>query len=160
MEMNSFSMEDERAIKALVFRYAYAVSRADGDALETTWAKNCRFELAAVTGESKVIEGREAVVGYQREHMGWYESLVQLVGQGLVWAGLAGIEGQWLVWEVGRRSGADNDRMGIVAYNDRYLHEDGRWVIADRRLKVHYNVSGLPPGAYAPLPPLPPEARA
>jgi hypothetical protein len=151
----ALSFEDERAIRSLVFRYAYAVSRADADALESAWAKDCRFELAGVSGEARVLQGRDTVVSYQREHMGWYDSLVQLVGEGLVWAGPDGVEGRWIVWEVGHWSGRSTDRMGIVVYADRYVQENGRWVFGARRLNVHYNNTELPAGTYVPLPELP-----
>ena len=155
MEPTLISADDERAIRALVVRYAHAVSRADADALESTWAANCHFELAGTTGDGKVMEGRDVVVGYQREHMGWYESLVQMVGEGLIWSTSEGVEGRWTVWEVGRWAGSATDRMGVVAYADRYVHEDGRWVIASRRLTVHYDNRGLPTGTFVALQPLP-----
>jgi len=156
MDTTGLSFEDDRAIRAMVFRYAYAVSRSDGDALDAIWAKDCRLELAGVTGVAKVVEGHDTVVAYQREHMGWYDSLVQIVGEGLVWATPDGGEGRWIVWEVGHRTGAANDRMGIVAYADQYVKEDGQWAIAARRLNVYYNTDDLPIGTYVPLPPLPP----
>jgi len=155
MSTMQISPEDERSIRALVFRYAYAVSRADPESLAAAWSKDCRLELAGVTGDTAAFEGRETVVAYQAEHMGRYEALIQLVGEGLVWAGPDGPEGRWIVWEVGRWAGAANDRMGVVMYSDRYLKEDGRWVIGERHLKVHYNNPGLAVGTYAPLPSLP-----
>lgn len=147
--------DDEREIRALVFRYAYAVSRSDPASLATAWSKNCRFELAGVSGQSLTLDGRERVVGYQSEHMGRYEALVQIVGEGIVWAGADGPEGRWLVWEVGRGGGAEHDRMGVVMYSDRYIKEGSRWSFAERKLKVHYNNTSVAPGMYAPLPPLP-----
>jgi hypothetical protein len=153
--LDTFSADDQREIEQLVFRYAYAVSRSDPDGLSAAWSANCRLELAGVSGTVKTIEGRDTVVAYQREHMGWYESLIQVVGQGLVWAGPDHVEGRWLVWEVGRRSNASSDRMGVVAYADRYVHEEDRWTIASRRLTVHYETLDLPTGTYVPLPALP-----
>jgi hypothetical protein len=155
MSPEMLSLEDESAIKKLVFRYALAVSRADGDSLETIWAEGCSLELVAVTGQELRIEGRDAVVEYQREHMGWYEALVQLVGEGYLWSGPDGVEGRWIVWEVGRRSGSASDRMGVVHYADRYVCETGEWLFSTRRLSVHYDMTELPAGKYAPLPGLP-----
>jgi SnoaL-like domain len=147
--------DDEREIRALVYRNAYAVSRADADTLANVWAKDCHFELAGVTGDTMVFDGRDTVVDYQRSHMGRYESLIQHPGQGLVWLGPNGPEGHWIVFEVGRWSGATADRIGLVVYSDRYAHEDGQWKFAARQLKVHYNNPNVPAGTYAPLPPLP-----
>ena len=63
-----------------------------------------------------------------------------------------------MVWEVGRRDGAEKDRMGVVCYSDRYVHEDQRWAFAERHLAVHYNCEDAMTGDYAPLPALPPGA--
>lgn len=154
MPVSDLGPGDELAIRALVVRYAYAISRADGDALETMWSEECRFHLAGVSGVGRDLEGRDEVVSYQREHMGGYSALVQLVGEGLVWTSQQGVEGHWIIWEVGQRSSSDTDRMGVVAYADRYIQEGGRWVFLERRLSVHYNNEALPSGKYFPLPPL------
>ena len=152
-----FSAEDEREIRDLVVRYADAISRAEAATLKGLWSEDCRLELVGVTGPVKEITGRDTVVDYQEEHMDRYSSLLQLVGQGLVRSGEdGGAEGQWIVWEIGRGRGAEQDRMGVVCYIDRYVREGDRWLIAERRLSVHYNAEAVASGTYAPLPSPPP----
>jgi SnoaL-like domain len=152
-----FSVEDEREIHDLVVRYSDAVSRADAALLRNFWAEDCRLQLVGVNGFVKEISGRDTVVDYQEEHMDRYSSLLQLVGQGLVRARADGdAEGRWIVWEIGHTRGADHDRMGIVCYIDRYVRGGDRWLIAERRLSVHYHTEALASGAFAPLPALPP----
>jgi hypothetical protein len=149
---------DEREIRAMVVRYADAISRSDAAALEDTWAEDCRFVLVGVNGLSRELNGRDTVVEYQRAHMGGYGWLLQVVGQGLIWPSGSGAEGRWMVWEIGRRDGAEKDRMGVVCYSDRYAREGGRWTFAERHLAVHYNAEEATSGEYAPLPPLPSSA--
>jgi hypothetical protein len=151
-----FSVQDEREIRDLVVRYADAISRADAAALKGFWAEGCRLELVGVAGPVKEIAGRDTVVAYQDEHMDRYSSLLQLVGQGLVRGGADGsAEGRWIVWEIGHTRGAEQDRMGVVCYLDRYVREDGRWLIAERRLSVHYHAEAVATGTFSPLPPPP-----
>jgi hypothetical protein len=112
-----------------------------------------------VAGPVKEIAGRDTVVAYQDEHMDRYSSLLQLVGQGLVRGGADGsAEGRWIVWEIGHTRGAEQDRMGVVCYLDRYVREGGRWLIAERRLSVHYHAEAVATGTFSPLPPPPPGA--
>jgi hypothetical protein len=153
-----FSGEDEREIRNLVVRYADAISRADAATLKGFWAEDCRLELVAVTGAVKEIAGRDTVVAYQDEHMDRYSSLLQLVGQGLVRGRDDGdAEGRWIVWEIGHTRGAEQDRMSVVCYLDRYVRAADGWLIAERRLSVHYYAEALPPGAFSPLPSPSPE---
>jgi hypothetical protein len=154
-----FSVEDEREIHDLVVRYSDAISRADAPLLKGLWAEDCRLELVGVNGFVKEISGRDTVIDYQEEHMDRYSSLLQLVGQGLVRArDDGGAEGRWIVWEIGHTRDAEQDRMGIVCYIDRYVRGGDRWLIAERRLSVHYHTEALARGVFSPLPPPPPEA--
>ena len=154
-----FSVEDEREIRDLVVRYADAISRADAAMLRGFWAEDCRLELVGVNGFVKAIAGRDTVVDYQDEHMDRYSSLLQLVGQGLVRGREDGdAEGRWIVWEIGHTRGADQDRMSVVCYLDRYVRTGGSWLIGERRLSVHYYAEALTPGAFSPLPSPFPEA--
>jgi SnoaL-like domain len=153
------SVEDEREIRNLVVRYADAISRADAATLKEFWAEDCRLELVGVTGPVKEIAGRDTVVAYQDEHMDRYSSLLQLVGEGLVRGrDDGGAEGQWIVWEIGHTRGAEQDRMSVVCYLDRYVRTGDSWLIAERRLSVHYYAEALARGAFSPLPSPPAEA--
>lgn len=149
--MKKLSCDDEREIRDLIVWYSDGLCRKDTSVLRASWSSDCRLRLPSLE-----ISGREAVLEYQMKHMGWYESLLQVIGEGILWATESGAEGRWIVWEIGRRSGAEDDRVGVVSYSDKYTRENGRWAIAERFVPVHYNNEHIPAGTFNPLSALPP----
>jgi hypothetical protein len=141
----ALAAEDELEIGRLVTRYADAVSRGDPGQWQDTWAKaGSRWHL-----RTRTIDGREEIVALWKQLLPSYESIVQLVTSGWIDEADDGAHGRWLILEIFRRAGADDDTMQVTSYTDRYVRESGRWAFAERRLEVQYTRQ-LTPGEFRP----------
>lgn len=137
---------DELAVRGLVGRYADAVNRADAQAWGATWAEKAEWHIL-----DREVVGRESIVELWRSAMAGFESVIQLVAQGQVWAdGTGGAVGRWTIWEVGRKAGTGTFTVGC--YQDRYVSEAGEWHFASRRFNATYR-GGIPVGEFFPFPP-------
>ncbi len=144
--MERLDVADELAIRDLVARYADAVNVADAGAWGANWAESAVWHLGPST-----VEGRQSIVDFWRTAMATFESVVQLVAHGTVWADGDGAAGRWAIWEVGRREGAGTFVVG--SYEDRYTNESGEWLFAERRFSAGYR-GEVVAGEFFPFPPL------
>lgn len=123
---------DELEIRALVSRYADAVSRSDETAWRATWASDGVWELMGMK-----LEGAEGIVDFWRRAMGTFEFVCQLVQGGFV--DLEGDEarGRFAMTELGKTKGGDGTLL-VALYEDRYRRTQDGWRFAHRQLHPLY----------------------
>ena len=131
------TLEDDLAIRDLVYRYADAVCRRDQDAWGATWAEDGVWQLPGAPR----MEGREAIVGLWAGAMGSFTFVVQIVHYGVLDIDGDKATGRWYLSE--NLKGADDDgRYNIGCYQDRYVKRDGQWLFAERHYAILYNDEG------------------
>lgn len=133
--------DDYVAIQRLSNRYADAVVRRNAEQWESCWAADAVWDLGVGRdGQSRRVEGRDAIVALWRSAMGGMAAVVQNVLNGEAWT----VDGQpdratgrWYINERFRRA---NGVVGILLadYNDEYARTADGWLFAYRTLQVHY----------------------
>jgi hypothetical protein len=120
-------------IAELVYRYADAVVRRDGDAWGSCWAEDAQWAL----GGGRDVSGRDAIVELWHQAMGGFDAVVQNVYGGEVHLDGDRGEGRWYIGEHFRRANGDPGIL-LANYDDTYVRVDGQWLFASRRLNVQY----------------------
>ena len=119
-------------LEDLVHRYADAVVHRDEAAWADTWASEASWDLGGTE-----VTGRAAIVDMWNAAMDGFAAVVQNVMNGTYQLDDHTGSGRWYVIEHWAR--ADDGRGMLLAhYDDRYVHADGRWRFAARRLVMHY----------------------
>src|SRR5487761_515349 len=125
--LTDFAAADELAIRDLVSAYANAVNRKDGSAWSATWADTGEWHIGG-----RHLVGRADILEFWTGAMGAFEAVIQMLSHGSVTAaGDDRAEGQWTIFEVGRRDGKGS--LVVGCYQDRYVRETTGWAFADRR---------------------------
>jgi len=131
-------------IRAIISRYAQAVTAKDEALWSSTWSKAGIWELMG-----QAPEGREAVVEYWKTMMSGIPFVYQLPGEGEIEVDADGQRGTGRVPTVEFAKFGDGPGMLMLGtYHDVYVLEDGAWCFAERRMKVQYmgppDLSGAP----------------
>jgi len=130
-------LEDDAAIRDLVYRYADAVCRRDEAAWSATWAEDGIWQLPGAPR----MEGRDAIVGLWVNAMSGFPFVVQLMNNGTLEIEGEGATGRWYLTE--NLKFADGGGMyNVGCYQDRYVKRDGQWLFAERHYAVLYNDEG------------------
>ena len=112
-------LEDESAIRDLVYRYADAVCRRDQEAWGATWAEDGVWQLPGAPR----TEGREAIVGLWANAMAGFPFVVQLISYGTLDVDGDRASGRWYLTE--HLQFADGGGMfNVGCYQDRYVKRD------------------------------------
>lgn len=126
------SMKDEREIRNLVARYAYAIESGDVEGWSRTWADEGEWDVLGVTNR-----GREAVVKHLEKLLGGLDFVVQIASGGVLEVGSDTATGRWAVTEHGRfAGGAPLFTLGV--YRDNYVRVEGEWRFARRAFHATY----------------------
>jgi hypothetical protein len=123
---------DDLEIRALVARYADAVSNNAGQAWIETWAKDGRWTIGGTTSE-----GQEKLLETWNRLMALFEKVVQLPQNGLVELEGERATGRWGVIELGRPK-AGNPSLILGNYFDVYRRVETSWKFSERRLEIIY----------------------
>jgi uncharacterized protein (TIGR02246 family) len=130
---------DELAIRRLVDTYCDGVNTKDAATWGSVWAEEgAVWDLAG-----RVIEGKEAIVGFWVPAVATYALLVQLAPNGVVEIDGDEATGRWWITEQGVSTSGEVRRM-LAAYHDTYVREAGGWRIRSRRLEVLAAGDGVP----------------
>ena len=147
----SSKVEDDLAIRDLVYRYADAVCRRDEAAWAATWADDAVWQLP----RAPRMEGRDAIVALWVQAMAGFPFVVQLVNFGVLDIGENKASGRWYLTE-NLKFPDGNGMYNVGCYQDKYVKRDGRWLFAERHYAVLYNDEGKGDmtGTAAEFPPL------
>ncbi len=133
-------------IRALVHRYADAVTRHDTPAWAATWASDGAWEIGR-----GAQSGRDSIVAAFETSMALFESVVQMAGNGEAsFIGEQG-RGRWYMTEYARTK-TGRPLFYVGHYDDEYVIENGRWCFARRELTWHYQGSPDLSGTFGPPP--------
>lgn len=126
-------LADERAIEALLARYADAVNRRDADAWSGLWSAD-----GVWLAFGRRFEGREAVVASWSAAMRGFRLVFHTVHAGVI--ELAGDEasGRFAVSEQ-LQSSDGTPALLLALYHDAYRREAPGWRFARRELEVLYH---------------------
>ena len=130
-------IEDELAIRDLVYRYADAVCRRDEQAWAATWAEDAVWQLPGAPR----MEGREAIVGLWVQAMSGFPFVVQLINSGVLQISDDRASGRWYITE-NLKFADGNGMYNVGCYQDRYVKRDGNWLFSERHYAVLYNDEG------------------
>ncbi len=131
------NVEDDLAIRDLVYRYADAVCRRDEAAWGATWAEDGVWQLPSAPR----MEGRDAIVGLWVNAMGGFPFVAQIVHNGTLEIDGDRATGRWYLTE--HLKFADGNGMfNIGCYQDRYVKRNEQWLFAERHYAVLYNDEG------------------
>jgi ketosteroid isomerase-like protein len=144
-------VEDDLAIRDLVYRYADAVCRRDEDAWGATWAEDGVWQLSGAPR----TEGRAAIVQLWLGAMSQFPFVAQIVHSGMLDIDGEQATGRWYLSE-SIQFADGNGMQNIGCYQDRYVKRDGQWLFAERHYAVLYNDEGKGDmtGTANPFPPL------
>lgn len=128
------SSSAEARIRAIISRYAQAVTTKDEALWSSTWSRSGIWELMG-----QAPEGREAVVAHWKGLMGGIPFVYQLAGEGAIEVDEGGRRGTGIVPTMEFAKFGDGPGMLMLGtYHDVYVLEDGAWCFAERRMKVKY----------------------
>ena len=144
--MSDSSIADELAIRALVARYAEAVSSRNKEEWAATWTDDGAWNVMGMSSQ-----GREDTVALWEKLMGGLEFVVQLANSGTVTVDGDTATGRWQVSEHGKfHGGAAMFTLGF--YKDECVRENGEWRFKTRSFHPLYMG---PPDLSAPHHPFP-----
>jgi hypothetical protein len=124
---------DELEIRALVARYADAVSNNAGHAWIETWASDGRWTIGGIT-----CEGHHDLLETWNRLMALFEKVVQLPQHGLIELEGGQATGRWGVVELGRAK-AGHPILTLGTYFDVYRRVRTSWKFSERRLELIYS---------------------
>lgn len=145
------SVEDDRAIRDLVYRYADAVCRRDQDAWSATWTQDGIWQLPSAPR----MEGRDAIVDLWASAMAGLPFVAQTPHYGVLDIDGDKASGRWYLTEHIKFPDG-NGVFNVGCYQDKYVKRDGQWLFAERHYAVLYNDEGKGDmtGTANPFPPL------
>lgn len=143
--------QDERAIRALIERYADAVNRRAAADWAALWSADGVWQVFGTA-----IRGREAVVAAWSGAMARFRLVFHVAHGAVIEVDGDGARGRWTISEQ-LVDGEGRASLLLALYHDAYRREDGAWRIVERRLEPLYQG---PPDLSAGPGPRGPGARA
>jgi ketosteroid isomerase-like protein len=135
-------LEDERAIEALIARYADAVNRRAAEDWEALWTRD---GVWSAFGQS--FEGRDAVVGTWKAAMQGFRLVFHVIHSGVIELDGDNAHGRWSISEQLQSTNGTPGTL-LALYHDDYRREREGWRFARRELEVLYqgppDLSGEP----------------
>jgi hypothetical protein len=138
------SSSAEASIRSLISKYAQATVTRDAAAWGSTWADDGAWELMG-----QITRGRDAVVAQWESTMSGLPFVFQLPGEGSIEIDATGRSGRGCVPTVEFvKLGDGPGTLMLGTYEDVYVEQDGKWLFAERRMKIAYvgpsDLSGVP----------------
>ncbi len=130
-------IEDDMAIRDLVYRYADAVCRRDEAAWADTWADDGLWCLPG----APAARGKEAIVALWVGAMAGFPFVAQIVNYGTLQIDGDRASGRWYLTEDIKF--ADGGGMhNISTYQDKYVKTADGWKFSERHYAILYNDEG------------------
>lgn len=134
-EKNNKTATMSEEIRTLLAKYADAVNRRDPEQWGATWAQDAVWDMGAVK-----LEGRDKMVATWVGILGTFDGVVHSYTDG--WADLDTANGtgtgRWYVHELIKATDKE-PRVMLGYYDDAYVHIDGGWKFASRKLTSIYS---------------------
>ncbi len=130
-------IEDDLAIRDLVYRYADAVCRRDKEAWAATWAEDAVWQLP----NAPLMSGRDAIVELWVNAMAGFPFVVQLVNFGVLDISGDTASGRWYLTE-NLQFPNGNGMYNVGVYQDKYIRTPQGWQFSSRHYAVLYNDEG------------------
>lgn len=130
-------IEDDMAIRDLVYRYADAVCRRDEAAWADTWADDGLWCLPG----APAARGKEAIVALWVGAMAGFPFVAQIVNYGTLQIDGDRASGRWYLTE--NIKFVDGGGMhNIGTYQDKYVKTADGWKFSERHYAILYNDEG------------------
>lgn len=128
-------VEDRLAIVDVVNAYAEGVDVGDAEAVAALFAPDCEFR--AYRGERGTARGRDAVVVLLRKLLGTFEATSHHVSNTRIAFEDEDRASAVTALHAWHRFGPDRpDGLLWGRYHDTFVRQDGRWLFAQRELRV------------------------
>jgi hypothetical protein len=129
-------LEDPLSLRDCVVGYSTTYDSRDHDGLAGVLAEGCRVTMEGGRFDGRSYEGRQAVLDWLEGTWPETPPCIHFTGNSRIWAEGRGAGGRTDYLFVGRRADGTIRLTGAGQYRDRFIRQDGRWVIAVRTVAM------------------------